>query len=70
MGKKQQKHGGKRGGSGRKPAYPGEGRAVRRSFSLPESVLTRLSVAADSTGVSQSAIVLAGLRAVLDRRPP
>ena len=54
---------------GRKPAYPGEGMAVRLSFSAPATLVDRLQVAAEQTGHSQSAIVVAGLRAILSQSP-
>jgi hypothetical protein len=54
---------------GRKPAYPGEGRAVRSAFSAPESLIRRLETAAEQTGMSQSAIVVAGLRSILSQSP-
>lgn len=62
-------HGGKRPGSGRKPAYPGEGLAVRRSFSAPAALASRLTVAAEQVGCSESTIVVAGLRQILDQSP-
>jgi hypothetical protein len=67
MKKTKAKHGGKRQAAGRKPAYPGEGPAIRLSFSAPQSVVKRLGVAAEQLDVSQSAIVLAGLRAILSQ---
>jgi hypothetical protein len=54
---------------GRPVSYPGEGRAVRLSFSAPESLANRLSAASEQVGQSQSAIVVAGLRAILSQTP-
>lgn len=54
---------------GRKPSYPGEGLAVRLSFSAPETLVKRLSAASEQVGQSQSAIVVAGLRAILSQTP-
>ena len=54
---------------GRKPAYPGEGLAVRLSFSAPATLVDRLAAAAEQTGHSQSAIVVAGLRSILSQSP-
>ena len=54
---------------GRKPAYPGEGLAVRLSFSAPQTIANRQAAAADQTGHSQSAIVVAGLRSILSQSP-
>ncbi len=54
---------------GRPAAYPGEGRAVRLSFSAPESLAKRLGVAADQLGLTQSAVVVAGLRSILSQTP-
>jgi hypothetical protein len=54
---------------GRPASYPGEGRAVRLSFSAPESIAERLTAAVEQIGVSQSAIVLAGLRQILSQSP-
>jgi len=67
MKKKKPKQGGNRSGAGRPMAYPGEGRSVRLSFSAPETLVKRLGMAAEQVGQSQSAIVVAGLRAILSQ---
>lgn len=63
------KKGGRRTGAGRPEAYPGEGRAVRRSFSAPESLAHRLRAAAQQIGATESAVVVAAVRAALAQSP-
>ena len=40
-----------------------------RGFALPPSIIKRLAVAAEQADVSQSAIVVAGLRSILSQPP-
>ncbi len=54
---------------GRPEAYPGEGRAVRLSFSTSAAVADRLETAVKQTGASRSAIVDAAVRQILARSP-
>lgn len=69
MAKHKVKRGGKRNGAGRPMAYPGDGRAVRVSFSAPPGLAARLDTAADQIGKSRSAIVVAGLEQILSQSP-
>ena len=69
MAKRKEKHPPWAETRGRKPAYPGEGLAVRLSFSAPATLVDRLAVASEQTGHSQSAIVVAGLRSILSQSP-
>ena len=64
MAKRKVKRGGTRLGSGRKPAYPGEGPAVRVSFSCSERLAKRIDEAAGADGRSKLIVRLvdAGLR--------
>ena len=57
----------KKPGAGRPESYPGEGLAVRRSYSAPVQLANRLRVAAEQVGVTESAIVVAGLRSILSQ---
>ena len=50
---------------GRPEAYPGEGRAVRLSFSTSAAIAERLESAVKQTGTSRSAIVDAAVRQIL-----
>jgi hypothetical protein len=63
------KRGGKRANAGRKLADPGGSPAVRVSVSMPAALSTRLDSAAEQTGQSRSAIVVAGLRQILSQTP-
>ena len=67
MPKKQTEVSDKRGRG--KPRRYGAEVCKVRGFALPPSMLDRLAAAADQTGHSQSAIVVAGLRQILAQSP-
>jgi metal-responsive CopG/Arc/MetJ family transcriptional regulator len=72
MAKRKEKQGGKRNGAGRPLANPEQGKAVRVAVTMPPELFQRLDVAAKQIGRKaggRSAIVVAGLRAILSQTP-
>ena len=65
MAKDKETRGGKRNGAGR----PSEGKTARVSFSCLPDLASQLDSAAKQTKLSKSAIVVAGLRAILSQSP-
>lgn len=65
---KKKAHGGKRKGSGRKMAYPDEGRTIPVAAGVPSELVARLDAWAKANGCNRSKAITEAIRGLVDRK--